>query len=81
MLKKVNHDSLKAATAAEWTLCKDMESLPSIQTRQYLSGPFGLILGISQEWAERNWSALLELMLAGWDAAVACNTQEIHHHP
>jgi hypothetical protein len=57
-----------------------MESLPSIQTRQYLSSLFGLILGISQEWAERDRSALLELMLAGWDAAVACSTQEIHHH-
>jgi hypothetical protein len=75
-----NHDSLKAATTSEWRLCKDVESVPSIQARQYLSWPFGLILGISQEWAEQDRSALLELVLAGWDAAVACSTQEMHHH-
>ena len=57
-----------------------MESFPSIQTRQYLVWPFGLILGISQEWAERDRSALLQLVLAGWDAAAACRPQEIHHH-
>jgi len=57
-----------------------MESLRPIQTRQYPSRLFGLILGISQEWAELNRSALLELLLAGWNTTVAYSTQEIRDH-
>lgn len=34
-------------------------------------------LGIRQEREERN---RLLLPRAGWDAAVSCSTQEIHHH-
>jgi hypothetical protein len=48
-------------------MSSDMRAFLDTDT-QYLRWPFGLILGISQEWAERERSALLELVLARWGA-------------